>query len=424
MALADYKKDMEGCSRCSSCKWVPFNQIKSWRFAKNCPSITRHNLHAYSGSGKMIIGLSMLEERSQLNETISDIIYRCQLCGACDVACKVYRDDIDLTDVLLELRAHCVEQGELIADHMLMIDALKKEDNVFGEPKSERGAWAEGLGLKDINKEPAEVLFHAGCRYCYDRELWGTVRAGVKLLKKAGLDIGTAAAEESCCGGRAYELGYRGEAENFADAMLSRVKASGASVLVTPCSDGYAAFRYYYPRLGKELPVKVMHITEMLQQLLAEGKLRLNRPLPLLVTYHDPCHLGRKSEPYTGEWEGSKLDRPMHLKRAGKKGIYDPPRNILRSIPGLELTEMERIRSYAWCCGAGGGVLEAYPEFASWTAAERIEEALSTGAEGLVTACPWCVRAFRDAVEEMRAPIQIYDLTELVARSAGIEEEV
>ncbi len=419
MALADYQRDMEGCSRCSSCKWVPFNQVKSWRFAKNCPSVTKHNLHAYSGSGKMIMGLSMLTGRSQLNETVAEIIYRCQLCGACDTACKVYRDDIDLTDVLLALRAHCVEQGELIPEHMMTIDALKREDNVFGEPKAKRGDWAEGLDVKDVSRERATVLFHAGCRYSYDPDLRDTVRGAVRLLRSAGVDLGIAGANEACCGGRAFELGYQGESENFADDMVSRVKASGASVLVTACSDCYAAFNYLYPRMDKELGVELYHITQYLEKLAEEGRLRLRERVPKLVTYHDPCHLGRKSEPFTGHWQGDKLLRPINLKRTGKKGIYEAPRNIIRSIPGLELVEMERIKGYAWCCGAGGGVLEAFPEFAAWTAAERIEEALSTGAEALVTACPWCLRTLKDAVEETGACLEVYDLTELALISTG-----
>ncbi len=419
MALVDNLRDMEGCSRCSSCKWVPFNQIKSWRFAKNCPSITKHNLHAYSGSGKMIMGMSMITGRSELNESIANIVYSCQLCGACDTACKVYRDDIDLTDVLLALRAYCVEGGELLPEHMMMIDALKKEDNVFGEPKAKRGDWAEGLKVKDVGKDQAEVLFHAGCRYSYDADLWETVRGAVKLLTSSGVDVGIAGANEACCGGRAYELGYQGDSENFMDDMLSRVKASGASVLVTACSDCYAAFNYLYPRTHKDLGVEVYHITQYLEKLADEGKLRFGKNIPKVVTYHDPCHLGRKGEAYTGDWKEDKLLRPMNLKRTGKKGVYDAPRNLIEAIPGLELTEMERIKGYAWCCGAGGGVLEAFPEFANWTAMERIEEALSTGAEALVTSCPWCLRMFRDAVEESSAGIEVYDLTELALMSAG-----
>lgn len=420
MALSDYKRDMEGCSRCSSCKWVPFNQIKSWRFAKNCPSICRYNFHAYSGSGRMIIGNSILEGRSELNEAVAEIVFRCQLCGACDTACKVYRDDIDLTEVLLELRSHCVESGQLLVEHMAVIDALKREDNVLGEPKARRGEWAQGLPVKDINKEACEVLFHAGCRYSYDPDLRDTVRGAVSLLLAAGVEVGIAGAEESCCGGRAYELGYRGEARNYAEDLLSRARASGARTLVTPCADGYAHLRYLYPRMGVELPLEVLHLSQYLERLVGEGRLRLREPVPLLLTYHDPCHLGRMGEPFLADWSGDKLERPMSLKRAGRKGVYEAPRNLLRALPGAELTEMERIREYAWCCGAGGGVLEAFPDFASWTARERLEEALATGAEALATACPWCVRAFRDAAAEAGTDLPVYDLVDLALLSAGV----
>jgi Fe-S oxidoreductase len=110
------------------------------------------------------------------------------------------------------------------------------------------------------------------------------------------------------------------------------------------------------------------------------------------------------------------------MKRAGRKGIYEAPRNLIRALPGAELVEMERIREYAWCCGAGGGVYEAFPELASFAARERVEEALATGAEALVTACPWCVRVLRDATREMEAGLPVYDLVELALVAAGIEE--
>jgi Fe-S oxidoreductase len=417
MALADYRNDMEGCSRCSSCKWVPYNQIKSWRFAKNCPSIVRYNFHSYSGSGRMTTALSTLLGRSELNDDVTEMIYQCQMCGACDAACKVYRDDIDLTEVMLELRAHCVESGQLVIEHMTMLDALKAEDNVMGEPKAKRGDWAEGLAVKDINTEQVEVMFHAGCRYSYDADLRDTIRGAVKLMLDSGIEVGIAGKEESCCGGRVYELGYRGEAMNYADDMLSRVKASGAHTLVTPCSDGYAAFKFLYPRMGKELPCEVVHMSEYVLRLVAGGKLRLRREVPLSVTWHDPCHLGRMGEPYLGDWDGDKLVRPMNMKRAGKKGIYEAPREVLAAIPGVELVEMERIREYSWCCGAGGGVYEAFPEFATFAARERIDEALATGAEALVTSCPWCERLFRDTVAESGAKLDVCDLTDLVLKS-------
>jgi Fe-S oxidoreductase len=422
VSLEDYRRDIEGCSRCSSCKWVPFNQIKSWRFAKNCPSIYRHNFHTYSGSGRMVIGLSLMEGRAELDETVADIIYRCQLCGACDSACKTYRDDIDISEVLLELRAHCVESGELLVEHMAMIDAMKREGNTLGEPKDRRGDWAQGLDVKNVNTDTCDVLFHAGCRYSFDPDARDTARGDLQLLRAAGLDVGIAGREEACCGGRAYELGYRGEAANYADDVLNRVKSSGARTLVTACADCYSHFRYIYPKMGKELPVEVLHVSQVMERLLDSGRLRFAEKLPLSVTYHDPCHLGRKGEPFTGVWEGDKLDRPMSLKRAGRKGIYDAPRNVLGAMPGVELVEMERIREYAWCCGAGGGVLEAFGDFAASTTVERIDEALATGAEALVTACPWCLRVFKDAVADTSADIAVYDLADLALMSAGIAQ--
>ena len=123
----------------------------------------------------------------------------------------------------------------------------------------------------------------------------------------------------------------------------------------------------------------------------------------MTVTYHDPCHLGRRDHVYV---PGEAI-----------MGIYDPPRNIIKSIPGVELIEMERIKENAWCCGAGGGVREAYPDFNAFTAQERIEEAKSTGAEALVTACPWCERNFIDAISKNGDQMKVFDIVELVQQA-------
>jgi Fe-S oxidoreductase len=142
------------------------------------------------------------------------------------------------------------------------------------------------------------------------------------------------------------------------------------------------------------------------------------------ATYHDPCHLGRLGEPWI-HWEGKiKIalntrvqHEPKKTFRRGINGVYEPPRNVLKSIPGLRLLEMNRIKEYAWCCGAGGGVIDAYPDFSIWTAQERIREAKSTGAEALVTACPWCIRNFKDAVKGLGDTLKVYDVVELLEQS-------
>jgi Fe-S oxidoreductase len=378
------------------------------------------NFHAYSAGGKMIAALALLDGRIDYTNKLVEIIYQCQMDGACDVSCKVNRD-MDPLEVMLELRAKCVEEGQVLPAHMVMIESLKSDDNTLGEPKAERGKWAEGLDVKDIAKEKADVLYFAGCRYSFDQDLRKIARDALSLLMKAGVDVGISGKEEACCGGRAFEIGYRGELTKYAEHNMETWNAAGVRTVVTPCSDCYGTFKFHYARLGKVMNFEVLHITEYLDRLIKEGTLKPIRKVPMQVTYHDPCHLGRLSEPFI-PWEGVERkvlgqvivkDPPKEYRR-GTSGIYEPPRDVLRSIPGLELVEMERIKEYAWCCGAGGGVKEAYPEFALSTADERIEEAMATGAEALVTSCSWCERNFRDALERSGANIKLYDVVELL----------
>lgn len=423
MPLEDYKADMERCGRCSYCKWIPLAQSKSWRFSQVCPSIWENNFHSYSAGGRFATGLSLLEGRVDYSDTFLDIVYQCQMCGACDVSCKVCRH-LEPLQSMLELRVKCVEDGQLLPQHMPIIDGLKKEDNMLLKEKADRGKWAEGLDVKDITKEKAEVLFHAGCRSCFDEDLWPAVRRAVELMRKASVDVGIAGKEEVCCGGRAYEMGYQGELIKYAEHNLELIKSAGVKTLVTSCADGYHAFKVLYHKAGRQLDVDVMHISEYLIELINNGKLKLTKDLPMTVTYHDPCHLGRMAEPWI-PWEGVQkkvlnqliIHEPRKEWRTGAGGIYETPREILASIPGLNLVEMERTREYAWCCGAGGGVKESYPEFALRTALERIEEAKATGAEAMVTTCPWCVANFNDAIEESGDTFKIYDIVELVQRA-------
>ncbi|HEY96745.1 MAG TPA: (Fe-S)-binding protein, partial [Dehalococcoidia bacterium] len=142
----------------------------------------------------------------------------------------------------------------------------------------------------------------------------------------------------------------------------------------------------------------------------------------MTVTYHDPCYLGRLGEPWI-HWKGKEV--PGHIRifepykefRRGTYGVYEPPRDVLRSIPGMKLVEMVRIKEYAWCCGAGGGVNESNPGFSLWTAEERINEAEATGAGAIVSACPWCEQNFIKAIQETGSKLRVYDVVELVEKA-------
>jgi Fe-S oxidoreductase len=254
--------------------------------------------------------------------------------------------------------------------------------------------------------------------------MWPVARAGLRLLKNAGVDVGIMGREEACCGGRAYEIGYLGELDKYADHNIETWTTAGVKTVVTPCSECYHAFKVLFPMIGKKVDFEVLHITQYLGRLIEGGKIKPAREVPMMVTYQDPCHLGRLGEPYQ-PWEGVEtkayglliVTEPEKPVRFGTKGVYQEPRGVLNSIPGLNLVEMERIREYAWCCGAGGGVIDAYPDFALWTAVKRIEEAKATGAEAIVTACPWCARNFKDAIEEIGDRIKVYDVIELVQQA-------
>jgi Fe-S oxidoreductase len=423
MTLEDCRDDLEWCSRCSLCKFIPMEVISGYDFAAVCPSIARYNFHSYSAGGKLNMALAMLDGRIDYTDNLLEMIYQCQICGGCDVSCK-YNRDMEPLEAIHQLRIKCVEDGQLLPAHMITIDGLRKEDNMMCSPKSERGKWAEGLDVKDLASDKAQVYFHAGCRTCFDKELWPAARGAVNLLTKAGIDIGVMGQDETCCGGRSYEIGYQGELTKYAEHTMEMLKVVGARILVTPCSDCYYAFKVLYHKIGKKLDLEVLHITEFIDRLIKEGELRLTKSVPMTVTYHDPCHLGRMGEPWI-PWQGKRmkgsgqfiLHEPVKKFRKGTYGVYDPPRNILQTIPGLAFVEMKRIREYAWCCGAGGGVIDAFPDFATWTALERVKEAKDTGAEAVITACPWCKRNLSDAIEESGDSLRIYDIMEILEQA-------
>ena len=421
MALEDYRSDMEMCCRCSICKFVPLEKLVEMRHSYVCPSIARYNFHTYSGGGRVGMGIAMLENELEYDRKLLEVIYNCQVCGACDISCK-YAMDMEVLEPINEIRIKCVEDGHTVPVLDGIINSLKKQGTMLPGMKAKRGEWASGLSVKDIAEHKVEVVYHAGCRVCYDKDMWKVAGATIKLLQKAGVDAGIAGENETCCGGRAYQMGYKSDFLNQAKKYMEMLRKSGAKVLVTGCADCYHAFKVLYDKFGLKGELEVLHTTEYLARLIKEGKLKPAKKVDIKVTYHDPCHLGRLGEPNI-HWEGTPV--PGHIRifdppkefRRGTYGVYEPPRDVLKSVPGLKLIEMDRIKEYAWCCGAGGGVKETNPKFAAWTAEERIDEAESTGTEAIVTACPGCERNLSDTIKENRRKIKVYDVVELLEKA-------
>jgi Fe-S oxidoreductase len=395
-------------------------KIKGSAFSYACPSISRYNFHAYSGGGRVNIGTAALKNGMNYTDRLLHIVYNCQVCGACDISCK-YAMDMEVLEPIQEFRIKCNQDGKTSPALDKVIAGLRKTGSMV-PVKGRRGDWATGLGIKDATREKVDVLYHVGCLTSFNKDMWKLAKATAKILQKAGVDFGIAGDAETCCGGRAYQMGYQDDFLRQAKKNMAMIKKSGAKTLVTGCADGYQAFKVLYDKFDLKGNLEVLHISEYIDRLIKQGRLKLRKKVGISVTYHDPCRLGRLGEAWI-HWSGKKIpgDRfvfdPPKPYRRGVNGVYEPPRDVLRSIPGVKFTEMTRIKEYSWCCGAGGGVNESNPEFAKWTAKKRVDEAISTGAEALVTACPWCEKTFNEVVEESGSPLKIYDIVELVAKA-------
>jgi len=420
MGLEQYQGDMEMCCRCSACKFIPMQRVNGFQYAKVCPSIARYDYHSYSGGGRLNIGAAMLKNGFNYTDKLLNIVYNCQMCGACGVSCN-YAMDMEVLEPINEFRIKCVEDGKTNPALEKVITGLRKQGSMV-PAKGKRGDWASGLNLKDATKEKVDVLYHVGCLTSYDKDMQKLAKATAKILQKAGVNFGIAGDAETCCGGRAYQMGYKEDFLNQAKKNMAMIKKARVKTVVTACADGYQAFKVLYDKYDLKGDLEVLHISEYIDKLIKNGKLKPRKKVDISVTYHDPCRLGRLGEPWI-HWKGKKVpgDRfvfdPPKVYRRGTHGVYEPPRDVLKSIPGVKLTEMTRIKEYSWCCGAGGGVNESNPGFAEWTAKERIEEAGSTGAEAIVTACPWCEKTFNEAIRETGSSLKVYDIVELVEKA-------
>jgi Fe-S oxidoreductase len=421
MSLEEYRSSMETCRRGSPCKFIPLEKVKGFDRVNVCPSIARYEFHSYCGGGRMVMGTALLEKRLDYTDKLLEVVYNCQMCGACDTSCK-YSMDMEVIEPINEIRISCVESGHTHPALDKVINSLRKQGTMVPGARAKRGEWAAGLNIKDCTKEKVDVIFHVGCLTSYNKDMWKLAKTTAKLIQKAGVNFGIAGDNETCCGGRAYRMGYKEDFMNQAKKNMAMIKKSGAKTLVTDCADGYHAFKVLYDKYNLKGDLEVLHITEFLDRLIKEGKLKPKKKVDITVTYHDPCNLGRMGEPWI-KWKGKEIITDIHSfdppkeYRRGTYGVYEPPRDVLKSIPGLKLVEMDRIKEYAWCCGAGGGVNETNPEFSMWTANERIKEAELTGAAAIITACPWCIKNFNEVISQKRSSLKVYNVIELLEKA-------
>lgn len=420
--LLDRSTLMSRCVRCSHCKFVA--TPKSHAFASACPSIDWGQFHSYSASGQMIAGQALLEGRAKPSDELLRTVYSCTMCGACDTSCKVNLGEmIEPLESLYALRSHLVSAGHSPRTHQAIVANLVAHGNRWGHARSARGNWAQGLELAQAATGKGGVLLHVGDALSYDEARWPALKAIVQAIAATGAALAYGGIGEGSCGGLAYDLGHVDEARTMAAEMHCMIRESRADTLVTFSAEAFAAFRALYPRFGLSLEgVRILHISEYLEELSAAGSIRIEPIRSGRATYHDPCKLGRLSEPWRPHDRaidvelGYYVSRDKAALRFGNDGCYDAPRALIRRL-GFDLVELERSRASSYCCGAGGGVAEENPDAAGNAARSRLAEIASVDAALCITACGPCKSHLEKAEGAEDGSAAFADLLELVAQA-------
>ena len=352
-------------------------------FLPICPSAQKYGFEAFRSSGRSALVKSLLEGRLEFSPKLAEIFYACTVCGACAEQCPLGYDAVTVFEAI---RAEIVKRGfGPLPRQKVFVESIIKNHNPYREPHEKRTSWIP----KTLNvKKKAEILYFVGCTSSYRTK--NIAEATVNVLERLKIDF-CISPEEWCCGSPAIRVGVLDIVDELLRHNLKLIKEAGVKKVIFSCAGCYRTFKKDYPRFFKELDFEILHVSEFLSQLIEKEKIKM-KEYNKTITYHDPCHLGRHCD------------------------IYDPPREILNSIPKVRLLEMPRNRENSWCCGAGGGVKSGLPQFALETGIERVKEAEETGAEILVSTCPFCYRNLVDACKSYEPKITVADLMEILSK--------
>ncbi len=317
----------------------------------------------------------------------AETVFRCALCGNCEEVCPL---GIRLKTLWLALRENLVREKSYPAQIDRIRTHLAKSRNVFGEANSERTEWVDDMRKPPVDRYErprAQVVYFTGCVSAYFPLAQKIPVALVEIMEAAGVDFSLLGAEEWCCGFPLLGAGLMEMFAEFRDQNLAAVKAKGAKSVVFACPSCYQMWREHY-----RTELELLSAPELLLRLVAADRMTLGE-LPLTVTYHDPCDLGRGAR------------------------VFEAPREIIRRIPGVSLVELPHHREDCICCGGGGNLEMVDPELAARMAGYKIDEVLATGAQAVVTSCQQCVRTMTGHVKRNKIKLDVLDLAQLVRRA-------
>lgn len=355
------------CYQCGKCDTVcPWNRVRTFSMRKLIREAT--------------FGLTEIEHEE---------IWRCTTCGKCPQKCP---RDVKQIENMVALRRIATGYGVFpgaVTPLRTISAGLTAEGNPFGEERSKRADWAEGLQVKTF-AEGMEILYFPGCYLSYDPRLKKVAAATANILNKAGVDFGILGTKENCCGESIRKTGDEALFKRLARENIKTFIENGVKKILVSSPHCYHTFKNEYPEF--KVNFEVVHISQFLFDLINEGRLQVTKEYKKKIAYHDPCYLGRHN------------------------GIYDEPRGILKKIPGLELYEMAEAREDSLCCGGGGGRIWMETPKSERFSNLRLEQAIEVGAEELVTSCPYCIANFEDSrlILNYDDTIQVKDITEIL----------
>ncbi len=371
--LGSFEEDTHRCMRCGFCR------IK-------CPTYDFIGWESGSPRGRMQQLYAILRERIAPTSYVYDRLMKCTTCGYCEWRCP---SGVKTTDAIEAGRAELQERGFKLEKHYEAGMKIMETGNPYGYSREKKILWKSE---PSSSRRPQTLLF-SGCTHPYTSP--SALRDAYQVLRRIGVNVSSLGDREPCCGSFLLRTGQRRPFEDYVSDEMMILNNPSFEKIVTLCPGCYKTLsREVVPRFLNH-DIETFHFASFIEMLLDRTpNLRFKR-VNQTVTYHDPCHLGR------------------HM------GIFEEPRKILESLPGVKLVEMAHNRNLAICCGSGGGVRSAYAEMASEMAKLRLKEAEDTGADLLVTSCPFCEKAFRDVSQESDGTPRVIDLAELLWTALG-----
>ena len=385
--------DLGACTECGRCQGA----CPAWNTGKPVsPKLLIMNLRDHAlAEGPAILAARAAGEAfdplALVPEVVDDeVIWSCTTCGACVQECPV---DIEHVDTIVDLRrALVMGESRFPAEAGTMLRNLETSSNPWGQPQSSRADWARGLGVPLVNGSAPDVLYWVGCAGSFDDRAKSISRSVAELLTAAGVTFAILGPRELCTGDPARRMGNEFLFQTLAERNVETLTTAGVRTIVANCPHCFNTLRNEYPEYGGSF--EVVHHTQLLARLVEEGRLRPTEEVRTLLSYHDPCYLGRHNE------------------------IYAPPRRVLDAVPGVEQVEMPRHGPRGLCCGAGGSRMWMEERIGKRINAERMDEAAATGARTVGVACPYCLIMLDDGARDRGdPPIEVLDVAQVVRRA-------